>query len=274
VNEPVGKPWKGVVASLFISGAGQFLSGARLRGLIWFLLLDIGPIIFIAIYNLPFVPARLLFILLPAALILWLTMLYDSYRPIKPLKWWGWILLITISILITSTLQLASHAMYHAYRCPTASMKPTIEPGDQVVVSRAAYWFHEPRRGDIAVFDASGITGVRDEDAGEEQEKVTYDKRIVGLPGDRVEILDPEIRINGVEMQFGDPAHPIAYHRRGGMGAKDPDVYVVPKDKYFVLGDNSYNAYDSRSWGYLAREAIRGKVTKIYWPWSRASTPR
>ncbi len=102
-----------------------------------------------------------------------------------------------------------------------------------------------------------------------------YDKRVVGFPGDRIEILDPEIRINGVEMKFGDRAHPIEYRHRNraaAVFAGGKETYIVPDGQYFALGDNSANSFDSRYFGSIPREAIYGKVVKIYWPLNRMST--
>ena len=272
MNEPFGKPWKGLLASFIFPGAGPFFAGARQRGLIWFAIFLLGPFGLLIFYSLSFVPGKTGVFLLGVGFAVWIFMLYDSYRPIRPLRWWGWILLIVVSLAISIFSSLGKYALFHVYKIPTASMKPTLSPGDQILVDRAAYWFRQPRRGDIIAFDATNIVGVREEE--NPKEKVIFDKRIIGLPGDTVEILDPEIQVNGVKMKFGDPNHSIEYHRRHGIGADDRSVYIVPKDKYFVLGDNSYNAYDSRYWGYLSREAICGKITKIYWPWSRTATVR
>jgi signal peptidase I len=111
------------------------------------------------------------------------------------------------------------------------------------------------------------------------KEEVMYVKRLVGLPGDRINIGDGRIWVNNMEMNFGDPDHPIQYQelRPKISRALDPlttTSYVVPEQNYFVLGDNSANSYDSRYWGALPAKALYGKVTKIYWPWSRMSTPR
>ncbi len=100
-------------------------------------------------------------------------------------------------------------------------------------------------------------------------------KRVVGLPGDKIEILDPEILINGMEMKLGDPEHPIEYHHRDKRDAiltGGKETYVVPDGRYFVLGDNSANSFDSRHFGSIPRDAIYGRVARIYWPWPAKST--
>jgi len=150
-------------------------------------------------------------------------------------------------------------------------MEPTLSPGDNMLVSRYAYWFHEPSRGDIVAFKTSGIPQIGKNPSGKE---VMYDKRIIGLPGDRIELQAPRILVNGKEMKLGDSTHPIEF-RPGSRGFSDAgESYVVPEQEYFVLGDNSAHSLDSRYFGAVPRDAIYGKVTKIYWPLSRMATPR
>jgi signal peptidase I len=200
-------------------------------------------------------------------------MLIDSWRPIRPLRWWGWIVLLLVSFALGETISLANHRLYQAFSIPTGSMKPTINPGDQILVSRCAYWFTEPHRGDLIAFRTSEIPEIEKDQSGKD---VIYEKRIVGLPGDTVEILDPEIKVNGVEMKFGNPDEPVQYHHLSAFRTptSDKGVYRVPEGKYFVLGDNSLNSYDSRYWGPISRAAIIGRITKIYWPLNRMATPR
>jgi len=269
-----GRPWKGLVASLLLWGAGQFFAGARRRGLIWFAIGILGPLSLLTLFSLPFVPAKAEMVLLGIGVFALLFMLYDSYRPITALHWWGWSLLIIVSLTLSELSSIFLHRMFHFSHVPTAAMAPTISPGDYIFVSRSAYWFHPPKRGDIVVFKTSGIAQIGTDPSGKE---IMHDKRVVGLPGDRIEILDPEIRINGVEMKFGDQAHPIEYRYRNkgsAVFAGGKETYVVPDGQYFVLGDNSANSFDSRYFGSVPRDAIYGKVVKIYWPWNRMSTPR
>ena len=269
-----GTAWKGLLASFVLSGTGQFFSGARRRGLIWFAISYLGPICVFTFYGLPFVPGKAGLVLLGVGLAAWLIMLYDSYRPIPPLHWWGWSLLIIVSLALSELSSIGLHRLFQFSHVPTAAMTPTIRPGDNIFILRYAYWLHPPERGEIIVFKTSGIAQIAKDPSGKE---VMYDKRIVGLPGDQIEILDPEIRVNGVAMRFGDPNQPIEYRqrsRREAILAGGKEDYTVPNGQYFVLGDNSANSFDSRYFGVIPRDAIYGKVVKIYWPWDRMSTPR
>jgi signal peptidase I len=151
-------------------------------------------------------------------------------------------------------------------------MAPTINKGDDVLICRSAYWLREPQRGDLIVFNTSGIQGIPNDPSGKD---VLFLKRLVGLPNDTVEIGGGSIWVNKTKMEFGDPAHPIEYRNvQSGILPRGVESYVVPAGEYFVLGDNSANSYDSRYWGTIRRPALYGQIKKIYWPWKRMSTPQ
>jgi signal peptidase I len=271
VNASTGKAWKGFLASLVLWGAGQFFSGHRKRGMIWLAIGCLGPPFLLLVYCFPFVPGKAGMLLVAVTLIAWFAMLCDSYRPIAPLHWWGWILLIACSLMLAGLSSIATHGLFHSYHIPTGSMDPTLSPGDDILVSRYAYWFHEPARGDIVVFKTSGIPQIGKDPTGKE---VMYDKRVVGLPGDRLELQAPRVLVNGTEIKLGDPAHPIEY-TPGPRGFLDAgESYIVPERQYFLLGDNSAHSFDSRYFGAVPHDAVYGKVIKIYWPFSRMTTPR
>ncbi len=126
------------------------------------------------------------------------------------------------------------------------SMEPNLHTGQFLIVSRLAYRFGTPQRGDIIVFDFPNNPAD------------DYVKRIIGLPGDTVTIEQGNIYINDqllVEPYLPDqPAFP--YQGR----------WVVPPGAYFVLGDNRAHSSDSRTWGMLADDAIIGKAWLSYWP--------
>jgi signal peptidase I len=114
--------------------------------------------------------------------------------------------------------------------------------------TRFGYLFHLPRRGDVVVFEYPRDTS-RD-----------FIKRIIGLPGETVQIQNNQVLINGVPL-----AEPyLSEAARGQMGSLPPTV--VPPDSVFVMGDNRGNSSDSRSWGALPLNKIVGKAWFIYWP--------
>jgi len=154
---------------------------------------------------------------------------------------------------IVETLVLAA-IIYAAVNLTTArrvvqgpSMLPTLETGQYLIVSRLAYRFGEPQRGDIVVFHPSTFP----------EEDVV--KRIIGLPGETVSIHGQQVFING---QLLDEPY---------VGVQNPSdgAWEVPEGYYFVMGDNRNNSLDSRTWGSLAADRIIGPAWLCYWPPSR-----
>lgn len=132
---------------------------------------------------------------------------------------------------------------------PTGSMKNTIMPGDRIVAFRLSYIFSEPERYDICVFKYP------------DDESILYVKRIIGMPGDTVNIIDGKVYIN-------DSAEPIPdeYIREPMLGTWGP--YNVPEGHYFMLGDNRNESKDSRLWKntYVEKDKILGKAIFKYYP--------
>ncbi len=138
-----------------------------------------------------------------------------------------------------------------AFKIPSSSMVPTLRVGDRIFVNRFVYKFSEPVRGDLAVF-------VYPED-----ESRDFIKRIVGLPGEEVQIKNNSIFINGEKVESDNPVSEFHYY---GIGQFGSDALFIPDKNYFVLGDNSGNSQDSRYWGFVPEENLKGKAFLIYWP--------
>jgi len=131
------------------------------------------------------------------------------------------------------------------YQVHGQSMDPNLHDGQYLIASKITYWLHPPERGDIVVLHPP-----------EGQGSVPYIKRVIGLPGDRVQIYDGRVWVNGVALH--EPY------------INDPPAYVgewtVAPNEYFVLGDNRNNSSDSHAWGLLPREQVIGKAIFCYWP--------
>jgi len=124
----------------------------------------------------------------------------------------------------------------------------------------------------VIVFSASQIAGIRDQLGGEKE--VFYMKRLVGLPGERIRIADGKLFANGKLLGESDGIPEITYTEPAGTPSsarRDGQEFLVGPDEYFALGDNSPNSYDSRYWGCVPASAVYGKVTMIYYPFSRAA---
>lgn len=137
---------------------------------------------------------------------------------------------------------------------PTGSMETTIMPGDRVIGSRLSYRFGEPERGDIAIFiypddEARGI-------------KTYYVKRIIGMPGDTIDIINGQLYLNGSDTPLDEP------YIREAMIPEEPMHYEVPEDSYFMMGDNRNYSNDSRRWTntFVHKKKLVAKVLFQYFP--------
>lgn len=122
-------------------------------------------------------------------------------------------------------------------------MEDTILTGDRVIGNRISYGFNNPQRGDVIIFRYP------------DDENIFYLKRIIGLPGERVEIVDGQVYIDGSDIPLDS-----AYVKGELQGDYGP--YQVPEGHYFVLGDNRMRSWDSRFWDktYVAEKKILGKA--------------
>jgi signal peptidase I len=154
-----------------------------------------------------------------------------------------------------------------AFKIPSGSMEPTLLIGDHILVNKFIYGIKlpfiqktvvplsKPERDDVIVF----IYPV--------DKKKDFIKRVIGLPGDRLEIVNKKIYINGslYEDKYG-------FHSSGVREGNPEQTnrfgpVSVPENHYFVMGDNRDHSYDSRYWGFVPAESVKGKAFIIYWSW-------
>ena len=155
-----------------------------------------------------------------------------------------------------------------AFKIPSGSMEPTLRIGDHLLVNKFIYgiklpvWRRTivpvttPERGDVIVF-------IYPVDQGKD-----FIKRIIGLPGERIEFLDQQLLVNGQPVE-----DPFGYYSEKKSTAENPDSggrswpVLIPEGHYFVMGDNRDHSYDSRFWGPVSSELVKGKAFIIYWSW-------
>lgn len=142
--------------------------------------------------------------------------------------------------------------------------------GDHVLVNKFAYHFRAPSRGEVFVFTTQNIRGIRvSADEGSQH----YIKRLAGVPGDHLEVLPPKLRINGHEAEEpgfkrvmrGTAQNPVEGYKGYSDLGNIHDI-EIPKEKYFAMGDNSYNSSDSRVWGTVPQRNLVGPALFCYWP--------
>jgi signal peptidase I len=160
-----------------------------------------------------------------------------------------------------------------AFSIPSGSMVPTLLVGDYLLVNKFVYGIRNPltnkvliplstpQRWDIVVF-------VFPQDPTKD-----YIKRVVGLPGEKIHIIDKKLYINGEQLETPNAVHSdstvMPPPTRPMESPRDNfGPVVVPKDSYFVMGDNRDHSYDSRFWGFVSMDALRGKAFIIYFSWA------
>ena len=252
-----------VLLSFAKPGAGHFLLGAFRRGIAW----AVGIVIL------------WLLLLFAAPVSLWLLILLSSWvlgilgrvgaaidaaRVVRPTPAWkvvilAWAALIAGDLVVVLPLATYYRAHYaQAFTIPSGAMQPTLLPGDYIMVDKSVYRSQAPRRGDIVVFQYPP------------DERRDFIKRIIGVPGDVVTVRGQQVLVNGRKLvepylNGATAASTSQPDHCGYLYACEPTS--VPADSYFVLGDDREHSQDSRYWGFVKREKIKGRASLVYWSW-------
>jgi signal peptidase I len=150
------------------------------------------------------------------------------------------------TILLALVLYLLIDGVVARVRVENISMRPTLKPGEFLLVNKLAYRVGEINRGDIIVFHYP-LNPQED-----------YIKRVIGLPGDEVIVRDGQVYVNRQPLTENYIAAPPGYE----------DTWQVPDNEVFVLGDNRNQSSDSHNWGFVPYENIVGRAVVVYWPLS------
>lgn len=148
------------------------------------------------------------------------------------------------TLVLSVILFLGINAISARIRVDGSSMEPSLQSGEFVIVNRLAYKLGEPEYGDVVVFHFPG-------DPGQE-----YIKRVIGLSGDSVKVLDGTVYVNDQPIQEPYIAADPRYQGK----------WEVPANHLFVLGDNRNNSSDSHNWGAVPMENVIGEAFFVYWP--------
>lgn len=154
---------------------------------------------------------------------------------------------------------------------PSGSMLPTLQINDRLIIDKLGYKLTDPKRGDIVVFNPpEALSDYKD----------AFIKRIVGLPGEKLEVKNGRVYVNGRPLKEKyvaselDPAAPLngnSQHQQTEINCPPKMRFLeqpqtVPSDSYLVMGDNRQQSYDSRCWGFVPRENIIGRAIFRFWP--------
>jgi signal peptidase I len=182
--------------------------------------------------------------------------------------------LVTIVVVAIGLALIIQAFLVKPYRIPSASMEPTLDIGQRVLVNRLGHRFSDPSVGDIVVFHPpAGAESTVGQQCGSQPPSgqvciketpnvadTTFIKRVVGDPGDRIKILGGRVYRNGKKLN-----EPYA-RRCTGSGCDFPTEVRVPAGHWFMMGDNRGDSDDSRFWGPVPRKWIIGNAFATYWP--------
>jgi signal peptidase I len=161
-----------------------------------------------------------------------------------------WVVIIVAALTVAIVVKTF---LIQAFYIPSGSMEPTLKPGDRVLVNKLSYKLHDVHRGDIVVFK-------RPPNEADDPTIKDLIKRVIGLPGDRIEGRDGFVYINGQPLK--EPYLPA-----GTLTTSLP-LQSVPPGQYFVMGDNRGNSKDSRFIGTIPKHLIVGRAFVRVWPLS------
>jgi signal peptidase I len=170
-------------------------------------------------------------------------------------RWYWYVAAIPVLLLAEMVLSAGVKRLTQSFKVPSAAMEPTILAGDFIMVDKSPFGVGDLRRFDVVVFDYP------------ENPKKSFVKRIVGLPGETIEIRAGKVWVNGAPVD-----EPHAHFDPENAALRPPRAELppraIPEGHYFVLGDNRNRSYDSRFWGDLEHAAIHGRARLIYFSWS------
>jgi len=249
------KPILALILSLLTPGLGQIYNGQFKKGISYLVAFYLVYIVF-SFLLLTFC-GMIFYLIISMGLFLFIVI--DAFRganklkaiTLKPFnKWYIYLIIFLIGNVAVRPLlgwTIRNH-IARAYKIPSSTMVPALLVGDRLIADMRSYKSQQPKRGDIIIFEFP------------KDPSKDFIKRVVGMEGEKVEIVNNKIYIN--EKLLDD--------RWGNFTKSGPPLdtwgpAVVPKDSLFVLGDNRDNSMDSRFFGFVKIEKVKGKALYLYW---------
>ncbi|MDH3394037.1 MAG: signal peptidase I [Desulfobulbaceae bacterium] len=156
-----------------------------------------------------------------------------------------------------------------AFKIPSSSMEPTLLIGDHLLVSKFSYGIRNPLSGETWI--SVGKPERRDIIVFKYPLNPSQDfiKRVIGVEGDRIEVVDKNVFVNGQPFEVASAVHRDSRVFPADMGPRDNfGPVVVPQGSLFVMGDNRDNSHDSRFWKFVDLKEVKGKAFILYWSWN------
>jgi signal peptidase I len=176
-----------------------------------------------------------------------------------------WVKILIVTLAFVAVLAISTGSIFggiRPYSLPTSSMIPAIQPGDRFLAEGISLRARPPKRGELLLFSTDNIPSL--------PPGQTLVKRLVGLPGEHLQIKNGQLYINGAQVTLTNSSGPMTHHVAPGVTNQETDV-KIPAGHYFFIGDNSTNSNDSRFFGTVPAQNIRAR------PWFRyspAASPR
>ena len=163
---------------------------------------------------------------------------------------WEWVKILVAAAVIAF---LVNHFVIANSEVPSGSMENTIMTGDRIIGSRLSYLFGEPERGDIVIFDHEN---------GPAKEEIHYVKRVIGLPGETLDIKNGHVYIDGSDTPLEEP------YLKEAMDPTETLHFEIPEGCYFMMGDNRNRSADARGWSdpFVPKDKIIAKAQFRYYP--------
>jgi signal peptidase I len=275
------KPWLAFTLSMLCPGLGQLYNGNLRAALV---ALGIGLVLAVVTAIYLFGSLALLAQAVLLSLVFDLVFAVHAYAEAKRLgpvvlkpfqRWWIYVGFAIVVYGLPDGYGKIFPQRFLSFQIPSESMLPNLLVGDRLVADGWAFWGKDPQRGDIVVFDYPKDPSIK------------YVKRVIGVPGDLVEMASGELYVNkklvkqvrssqptfeqgGFPFVEFDELHDEKVYR---IFRAQPSILVnygpetVPEGSYFVMGDNRDRSNDSRFWGFVKRDAIVGRMAYVYFSW-------
>lgn len=187
---------------------------------------------------------------------------------------WQWTYIIIIAVILFYVVNVF---VFERAQVDGSSMMPTLRDGESLFEYKTGYLFNEPERGDVVVFEHN-VGRFESKYMPIDFEQENYVKRVIGLPGETIDIVDGNVYINEkllVEPYLNNGTITDLSQQQNVVDLPEVKIdfpYTIPEGEYFVMGDNREYSLDSRSIGSISKERIRGKVLFVMFPISEIRT--